>query len=332
MRYYDLTLTDPTTGKPLRRWSSHPGGQFDPQALNVIFDMPVTVDDEPVHQPTVIIEGISLQDVTNAQQFATTITQDGKLTGGSNLILKAGMQAGLPLANPAQAATLVQGFVFQSWGNWINTDMSLSLVIVPAIYRQNAPGNFVFTWTAGQPLVDALKQTLSVAFPNVQVSFSVSENLIAAQTDVHYCATFGQLAAHVRQLTRRMLGPNYGGVRMAFGANTIRVFDGTQQTPIALLQFTDFVGQPTWIEQNKIQVKTVMRGDIRVGDFIEFPIGFTNSPGFVTTQHAAYPSFNRYQSAIQGKFIVTQIRHVGNFRDPDGNSWVSIFNAVPVLQ
>lgn len=319
-RYYDLTLTDPASGKVLRQWSSHPNGQFDPAALNVTFDAPVTVGATPVHQPTIIVEGISLQDISNAQQFAAQIV-NGRPVGGTNLTLKAGMKAGLPLANPAQAGLLIQGFVFQSWGNWIGTDMSLSLVVVPTIYRYNKPGNFVFNWQPGQKLADALRETLSVAFPNTPIDMRVSDALVASRRDIHYCATFDQLAAHINQLT---------GAQMAVTGNKIVVFDGSTEPPIALLQFTDLVGQPTWIGFDQIQVKTVLRGDIQVGNYLTFPVGFEGAPGFVTTQHAAFPSYGKYQSAIQGKFVVQQARHIGAYRNPDGNDWVSIFNCAVV--
>ena len=329
MRYYDLTLTNPKTGAVIKRWSSMPGGSYDPAALNVMFDMPVSVGDLPTGQHSIIVEGVSLQDLTNAQQYATTINGDGTLSGGANLTLKGGMQAGLPLANPAQAGTLVNGAVFQSWGNWIGTDMALSFLVVPPAFRYNAPGNIVFNWQPGQKLSDSITQTLSTAYPQAPLKIEISPQLVAARPDIGYFSTFSQFAQHIKQLTQGLLNASYAGVRMTYSTSTIRVFDGTQPTPIALLKFTDFVGQPTWIAQDKIQVKTVLRGDIQVGDFIEFPIGFQNAPGFVQTGQASYPTFYKYQSAIQGKFAVIQVRHVGNFRDPDGNAWVSIFNCVP---
>lgn len=329
-RYYDLTLTNPTSGAVIKQWTSHPGGMLDPAALNIMFDMPVSVGDLPVGQHSIVVEGTSLEDLTNAQQYATRIDRDGALKGGANLTLKGGMQAGLPLANPAQAGTLVKGAVFQSWGNWVGTDASLSFLVVPSAFRYNAPGNLVFVWKAGAKLSAALQQTLATAYPQASISIQISPDLVAPRTDTAFFSTFGQLAQHVKQLTAGTLGSDYAGVRMVYATNTIRVFDTTQKTPIAVLEFTDFVGQPTWIMQDTIQVKTVLRGDIQVGDNLAFPVGFQNAPGFVQTGQASYPTFSKYKSAIQGKFTVTQVRHVGNFRDPNGNDWVSIFNCVPL--
>ncbi len=318
MRAYDLQLTNPQTGKIVREWSSRPGGVFDPHALNVIFDVPVTVGGTPIHQPVISLEGISIRDIGNAQNFAGTVDQTtAQIVGGTNLTLKAGMQAGLPLANPRQFGLIVQGTVFQSWGNWIGTDMSLSFIIVPSIYRYNHPGNIVFNWKVGQTLEQALNQTLSVAYPNTPVVYRISQNIVATRDDLHYCATFDVLAQHVVNLT---------GASLAFNANRITIYDNSLAAPLTEFAFTDFVGQPTWINYDIIQVKTVMRGDIQVGDFVKFPQGFYSLPSFVTTQSAALPSYAKYKSAIQGVFVVQQVRHVGNFRQPDGNDWVSIFN------
>lgn len=322
MRFYDLKLTNPQTGKTVREWSSRPGGVYDPHALNVIFDIPVTVGGSPIHQPIIIVEGVAIADIGNAQQFAGTIDQDtGAIIGGTNLTLTAGMQAGLPLANPRQAGLLAQGTIFQSWGNWIGTDMSLAFIVVPSIYRYDKPGNIVFNWQKGQTLQQSLQQTFSVAYPNIPVTYRISGELVATKNDLHYCPTFDTLAQHVVELT---------GVNIAFRAGTIVVFDKTNPLVTTTLSFFDFVGQPTWVAFDTIQVKTVLRGDIQVGDYIEFPKGFYSLPSFVTTQSAAFPSYAKYQSAIQGIFAVNQVRHVGNFRQSDGNDWVSIFNCVVV--
>lgn len=44
-----------------------------------------------------------------------------------------GFQRALPLANPKQAALLVQGYISQAFGNWQGTDMSLDLIVSPGV-------------------------------------------------------------------------------------------------------------------------------------------------------------------------------------------------------
>lgn len=327
MRLYDLTLTNPQSGAVVKKWTSYPSGQFDPGALNVMFDIITSVGSIPVGAQSIIIEGVSLSDLDNAKQYGSTIQQDGSVTGGVNLTLKGGMGAGLPLANPSQAGTLTQSAVFQSFGNWTGTDMSLALIVVPSSYSHGHPGNIVLNWQKGQKLSDALQPAFAAAYPKAKASINISSSLVAVRNETSFHGTFSQLARHVARITAS--APN-GAVEMSFQNGAISVFDNTAQPPIVLFQFTDFVGQPTWLAPQLIQVKTVMRGDIQVGNNVAFPVGFENAPGFVQTSQASQPGFGRYKSAIQGKFTVTQVRQIGNFRDPDGAAWSTVFNCVPV--
>lgn len=57
-----------------------------------------------------------------------------------------------------------------------------------------------------------------------------------------------------------------------------------------------------------------MRGDLNVSDIVKLP------PGQVTTQAQSFSQF-RQASAIQGTFMIQKIRHVGNFRQPQGAAW-----------
>ena len=326
MRYYDLTLTDPTTGKVLRRWTSFPNGAFDGGALNIMFDLPVSVGALPAGNATITVEGISLAELNNAQNWAAVVT-DGQPSGGVNLTLKGGMGSGLPLANPKQQGVLVQGTVFQSWGTWVGTDMSISFVVVPTVYSYSGPGNIVLSWTKGTSLQSALQATLSTAYPGVPVTFQISPDLIAARDDVGYYHTFNQLAQHIEQATVGTLSSTYKGVQMVSDSGSIFVFDGTQPPQSEKqLQIYDFVGQPAWVQPGTVQVKTVLRGDIAIGDTIKFPQGFQGGPGSVQTTAQSYPGQYQYKSAIQGSFLVQQIRHLGNFRDANGGSWATIMN------
>lgn len=329
MRYYELTLTNAKTGKVLNQWSSYPNGTYDPGANNIIFDLPVSPGDVPTGQGGITIENVSLADVTNAQQYAATI-QNGKQVSGANITLKGGMGASFPLNNPQQQGVLMNGSVYQSWGNWIGTEMSINFIPVPAIYQNVNPGNIVWQWFPGQSITDALKATLSVAYPSIPFQSNVSANVATTRLDVAFFSTFAQLAAHIKQLTAGVVSSTYQGVGLVFQSGTITAYDGTDENVTINLAFNDFVGQPTWVEPNTIQVQTVLRGDIQVGNFVKFPVGYQGLPGFVQTQQASSPSFFKYQSAIQGKFLVNQIRHIGNLREPNLNAWSTLLNCVVV--
>jgi hypothetical protein len=313
MRYYDLTITDTTSTTPYRQWTSYPNGQYDPQALDIEFDMPIM----PANQSTAVtitIYGIALQDLNEATQFT-----------GKTLTIKGGMKGGLPLENPAQAGLLVQGQIFQSYGTWVGTDMTLNLVVFPALYTIQNPGNMVVNWKAGATLGDSLKQTLATAYPNTPLSINVSSDLVNSHDIQHYCATLDQLGEFINQFTT---GKFKNPVTMAAQQGMITVSDTTYTPNTVQLDFTDLIGQPTWIDVKKIQVKTVLRSDITIGSIVRMPQGLQNAPGFVTTSAAAMPSQVKYKSTFEGNFVIYEVRHIGSFRSSDAGSWATIFNCL----
>lgn len=320
MRYYDITLTTAGSSKPVRQWTSHPNGIFDPGALEVEFDCQVASYATAAQVFSVTIRGISLVDISQAQQFT-----------GMQFAMKGGMQAGLPLANPKQAGLLVAGEVFQSFGNWEGTETRLDLVITPSAYSLDSPGNIVLNWPAGQPLSQALKNAFSVAYPNVPLTINVSDQLVQNFAETHFCATLQELAQCVQGITKgTFLGPTYGGVNITAHNGTIYVWDNTGTPAKIQLAFTDFVGQPTWIEPNVMIAKLVMRADLQLGSQITMPQGLQNLPGVVTTTQQSMPSSNNYKTAFQGTFQITELRHVGSSRSLDGASWSTIVKCSPV--
>ncbi|MDE3023863.1 MAG: hypothetical protein KGI54_18760, partial [Pseudomonadota bacterium] len=119
-------------------------------------------------------------------------------------------------------------------------------------------------------------------------------------------------------------------VLITVNQGTLTAYDySTIPNPVQL-SFSDMVGQPTWIGNDIMQVKVVMRADINVGRLIEMPKGLQGTPGIVLTSEASSPSFYKYKSLFQGKFYVQSMRHIGNFRSSDGASWVTVMNCVPL--
>lgn len=312
-RYYELTVT-PSGGGQGRTWSSYPGGNYDPCALNIEFDMPVASYDTPVGGKTITIHGIALSDLSQAQQFA-----------GMNLTLKAGMKAGFPLVNPAQAGTIVTGQVFQSFGNWEGTEQTLDFVILPSIYTNGTPGNFSLNWPAGTTLATALQQCLSTAYPGMTISMNISDNLVNSSDQPHVCGTLEELAQQLESWTSDQF---HNPVKITIQAGKIVVYDNTYKPGPVQLAFTDFIGQPTWIDVQTMQVKTVLRADLQLGSIITMPQGFQNAPGFVTTTGSSLPSSTKYQSTFKNSFVISELRQIGNFRSSDAADWCTVFNCV----
>ena len=329
MRFYEITLTPPGGTKPTRTWSSFPGGQFDPGALNVEFDLTVAPYATPIGGQSITIEGISIADLMQPQQFAPQII-NGAFQPGMTFELKGGMGKGLPLVNPAQQGTLLKGQVWQSFGNWEGTEMTLDFVVNPGGYDSSNPGNFVLNWQSGQPLSAALQNCLAVAYPNVPLSINISNQLVRSEVEVHHCGTLEELAQYVHEVTSgQFLGPTYPGVQITMQGGALSVFDSTWQPPTVQLNFTDLVGQPTWIDVNTLQVKLVMRGDLQIGTAVKMPIGLSGQAAQVLTSGNSLPSSTNYLTTFSGSFQVIEVRHIGNFRSGDARSWVTIINCVP---
>ena len=297
------------------------GGKSDPGALQVEFDVLASFMGIPggeVGASTISIHGIPLSDLQQAQNWFQ-----------SSITVRGGMQAGLPLAVPSQAGLLIQGTIWQSFGNWIGDDMNLNFVVVPSLYTSAGPGNFTFKWLPGQQLSTAIQNTLQVVYPSSrwQIRMSIGTTYATAQPIANVSTTLTDFAQFISGLPATQ-----GNVNIWAYGNTISISDGSQTQKPVPISFTDLIGQPKWVSQNVMQFMTAMRADVQVGTTIKMPQGLPNAPGTVTTTAAAAPSQLKYKTAFQGVFTVQAVRHVGNFRDPDGSSWASIFEAFASAQ
>lgn len=311
MRYYSLSLsssTGSTVGLP--SWGSYPGGTYDPGALNILFDLFVAPAGVPFGASTIRVEGVDPAILTNARTFT-----------GMTATLLGGMMPGLPLATAANNGQLVKGQIYQSYANWVGTQVDLAFVLLGSPYTQAQPGNIVLNWKAGTQLSAALQSTLQTAFPNDKISMNISPNLVLSHDEVHAAYTLDGLGALLADITPTQ-------VQIVKNGDTIRVIDTTFKPGPKTLDFVDFIGQPAWIEPNMIQTKLTLRGDLQVGDIIQMPSQYSSgAPGFVTTFASSLPSQLNYKSAIQGQFVIQSIRHVGDLRQPRGEAWVTVVNA-----
>jgi hypothetical protein len=314
VRYYDITVSHSKTGAVYKQWTSYPGGNPDPAALNVLFDIPTAPYATPVGMQSLTIEGISLKDLTEAQNFA-----------GMQVTLKGGMGGGLPLENPKQAGLLAKAQIFQAFGNWVGTDMRLDFILIPSLYTHHKKGPFSLTWTPGMDLSTALKNTLSIAYPGMPISMNISSSWVASHDQSHACDTMTALALHIHNATS---GNKIGPVNISIQNGKILVYDGTYVAPSVQLQFNDFIGQPTWIDVDTMQFKTVMRADLQMGSRVLMPAGYQNAPGFIVTSAQSFPSSEKYKSTFTQAFEIIKMRQLGNFRSSDSGEWATIFNAV----
>lgn len=321
MRRYDIKLSDPVTGKVVREWSSlKADGMTNLGALNVEYDIPVCYLDLIQGTALVRIWGISLQDIGQAADF-------NKL----DIEVSGGFAKGLPLANPSQYRLLTKGMVWQAFGNWQGTDQTLDLQLAPStgsmsnqVAPENGPKDIILNQQPGQTLAEALQTTLTNALPALTFAPVISPSLVLNVVNVGFFATLTQLATHVRELSKQIINdPDYQGVGISISGDTVSVTDGYQGPPDNPIQieFNDLIGQITWIGFNQISFKCAMRGDLQVGDWIKIP------RGQITTSAQSFSQF-RNGPIFTGTFRINSIRHIGNFREPNANAWVTVFEAL----
>lgn len=320
-------VVNPATGNPFFYTSLLPDGNTNPNALNIELDFFEGVYAMPIESAWIRVWGVGLQDISQSASLV-----------GNEILLSVGMMKGLPLANPLQAGPVLKGYINQAFGNWVGVDQTLDLFVTSSPYPVGSPAapiNMSLDWKAGQPLSDALSTTLKTAFPGLDQKIDISSDLVQTRDEPDVKNSLYEFASWLKQKTAGYLTEGYDGVDITIDQNTIHVFDnhnpasrsemGSYDNPIQV-QFQDLIGQPTWISSGVIQIKCVMRADIGINDYILMPKGALAT---VTQQSTIglVANSNDYKTAFQGKFRVTLIHHIGNFRQADAASWVTVINA-----
>ncbi len=340
MRYYDIQIFTPsvpdrTPPKLFKQFSSLKNGVFNPGNLMVEFDLLRFGESTPKGQSTITIWGISPQEMQQARQnmFGMTIK------------MWVGMSKGLPLAKPEQRGLVLEGTIWQVLGNWQGTEMRLDLIVMPgAVSSVNptplAPVNLTLPWNKGIKLSVALTQCFQNMGGDYRFSISVSDRLINNYDSGMYCGNLTELAQKLNVLSKSIIkDKNYSGVEITMvNGREIRVFDNDfdnhtdkeskksathrSKNPVQI-DFTDLVGQPTWVQFGTVSIPCVMRSDIQVGDYIRMPKKLRPM-----VQASSYSQF-RDDSAFTGDFLVSSVRLLGNSRQPDANSWVTVLESHP---
>ena len=322
MRFYRIELTNAKTGKSILPSSLKggtlssllPTGQYNPGALNVVFDIPVGAQHAPSGEAYLQIQGLSVADIGNAFDL-----------NGANVSIYGGMSKGLPLANPAQQGLLLKGGNTNAFGNWIGTDQSVDMVFSAPTGTQKEPMNFVLNWPAGTTLASALANTFSAAIPGAQQDIRISSRLTASYDQPHAAGTLNELASVLNDISKSIIKDDgYPGVLIYYDGQRITATDNTTPNTVIPIAFQDLIGQPTWRGPLLIQMKTVLRGDLFLGDRVSLP------QSLVQTTAAAFTRFQP-KTSFTGNYFIQGIHHYGNFRQPDGASWATVFDMAAEL-
>lgn len=339
MRYYKIEFQN-QNGQP-----------FTPQSVNALGSGITSLDPQGNHNAAALNIELNIAQYTGAN--AGDINSWLKIYGlplrdiarghdynGSNIVISGGMSKGLPLANPAQRGPLIKGQVFQSFGNWIGTMMSLDMFIAPGFITQgnaispqgkiDQPVNWTFTYKQGQKLSDALSELFGKTMPGVTAKIQVDDSRSNTGADMSgQYATVPQFAQWLRYHTKGKFGADDDGCAMTFDGNTVTVFETSpskaQPPQTKSIVAADLIGQPMYYAFNTITAKVVMRGDLDVGMAIKMPKDFVST---VALTPAFYNDLGVQRSADSvnfggGTYIIQRLQHFGQFRQADASSWVT---------
>ena len=331
MRYYKIEITE-QDGSPIIGVQGQPIGPFTSlmqygkttnlAALNVYLDLPVATYDSPISTSGLVkIWGLPLAYISQASNL-----------NGKRIVVYGGMSPGLPLADPSQQGILVTATIQQAFGNWQGTNQTLDMYIRPSEGGPLAPRNIIFDWKKDTPMAQAIQNALTTAFKKegYKVNVNISPNLIAYENMPAAYGSVKIFAENMRPLSKNILTNNlYPGVQIMFQDGTFYVYDvdkkGTSNINPTEIKFTDYIGQPTWIQPGSISFKTVMRADIAVGDYVKLPEQST----FYQLTNVGSQSQERRRSAFNGVYYIKSVRHLGEFRQRGGDNWCTVFEAAP---
>lgn len=332
MRYYEINIFD--GDQLIKQYTSLKNGVFNPGALMVEFDLPRYGESTPAGEAHLTIWGIGPKEMQQARQNLY----------GKRIQIFAGMSKGLPLAGVWKKKLAIEGTIFQVFGNWQGTELRMDFIIVAGPVSESTRGRMTplqitLPWSTGQKLSVALTQcfmTIGGFKPNI----SISDRLVLNYDRPMFCGSLESLAKDLKAFSlSRIKDSGYSGVEIAVVNGTeLRVWDNDyanhpdqdskvsatsrSQSPIQI-EFTDLIGQPTWISFGVVSVVCVMRADIQTGDHILMP-----EKSRPMIQASSYSQF-RDDSAFNGEFIVQSVRILGNSRQPTAEAWISIIEAYP---
>jgi len=317
--------------------NAYRGQTTNPNALNVELDLQLGPQSQPTSNSFVRIWGVPLYLLNSAHQLAGNPNKKFFY----HCRVYGGMWSGLPLSNPKQSGILTNGRIVQSFGNWQGTNQTLDLYLSPSLTTYNLPKNFTFSVKKGKKLSIAIRVALANVFPNTKIEIDISDNLIATQNLNHEVPNAGDFSSWINQLSKDIIkDDDYSGVEIKFYPSEnkeglISVTDNFTYFPeVKQINFNDLIGQPTWVAFRLISLKLVMRADLKVNDIILLPNQLDNLTVIANPKAFGYQGINgaesiRKNTIFNNTFRITSLRHVGNYRQPDENSWCTIIEASP---
>jgi len=329
VRYYNITISPPASAQGQGTFvpfsfSSQTNGKDNYSALQLDLDIYQTSFSSYSSNGYLRLMGVDLKALQQKANINPEIASDGSRINLPQITVEVGMSKGLPYANQNQKGVILNGGIIQAFSNWQGNQVSLDMVLAPVGVDQNATNNITFNCNKGQDLTSATITALQNAYPNAKITGSFSSKLIYTENAPaqHYnLFSFSQV---LNSISKQIISsPTYTGALIVSTNSGFVLTDSTITPSITKkIAFTDVIGNLTWLGINTISAKVVMRGDLNVADYISFESGIPVSN--IVNNQSQY----RNKISFNGVFYITKLHHVGNSRNGDGNSWVTIIEAI----
>lgn len=347
MRWYNITFTrKPGTpvnpNLPLIYSSIDSLGNNNPGALEVDFDI-INASGRFIGKSSHLrIHNVPLSICQQAQNYQGL---EVKISGG----FLGGVSSGFQLARRWQAGVIGFGKVQACIPNYMGTELVMDFVIIPSAAGSpeldlsdtavsNAPRSYVFKWEKGQSFIEAMRTTFKALDIKVKGKVSDKVKINTTQVDITWAGgSYNQFCMFINDRTRNLVEPNtpqakqtYAGVEMTFVAkDTVLVYDNTIGGGVIELQADEFIGQPSIFTPIGLQVQSIhpLRSDIIVSGYVQYPN--------ISTLIGALPvagTQNKPITASNKKLWVSQVRHIGRFRDTSAQGWATYITAGSVLE
>ncbi|EKM5742883.1 hypothetical protein PU345_002160 [Enterobacter kobei] len=341
-RRYEITIED-KNGQPvgdakgyqIGPWHSHQQERPLAGALDIEFDIQTLGAGLIAAQSsTLVIRGLPMSVMKQSVNLSQCVCT---LNAGFGSI-------GLPLATSQSVhyGMVLEGQIYTPYANWQGANQSLNLGLINYAPMLKMTGTLRLSGQRGEKLGDMILRNMKEAYPGRRIVMSIADNLILPENvqSAEY-DNMGAYSMAIGSLSRGIMNDSkYPGIQIYMQKDFIAVSD--LMYPLAgvthNIALEELIGQPSWEGFNSISVKVPLRADINVGDGLRLA-SYTDctiySPyggfGTILTSNGGAAMVARMQdTTFTGNFIVSGIRHVGAFRNPSADAWVSIITIVAV--
>ena len=323
MRFYNIEIT-PISGDKITYSSLGIGGLNNGSALKVELDLFESLYHQAAPNSMLRIYGVPYKNL--GQLGDLNPKYDANPIKYAKIKISVGMSKGLPYAQPSQAGLIIDGIIEYAFANWQGAEICLDLIVNSNFGTPYLSTNISWNWKEGDKMQDAVILSLENAYKDSKPVFTggFSDKLKFTETQPGIYLDIYSFSRYINKTSKAIIqDPNYIGATISPTPDGFSLDDGTTSSGNYFpIEYIDMIGNPTWKAAGIIQVKLTMRGDMALNDYISFPFLTNAVNNAFSTQQV------RNQIPFQGYFQIQKLRHVGSSRQPTGDAWCTIVDAI----